>query len=230
MIEDVMVKVEKFIFQTYFIILDMEEDKEIPIILGRPFLATGRAMIDVQRGELKLRVEDDEVKFNVFEAVRHSVESDTCFMIETVEAIVSSQSGLTDPLKTSLVHSESKELGEEVKEYVKWVDSFLPNRRKYYEPLGEITQTSVPSFEQPPKMEQKPLPSHLRYSYLRDASILPLIISTSVTVEKEDKLLRVLTDQKDTLGWSLADLKAIRPSMCVHQILLEDSHKPLVET
>ena len=55
-IEDVLVKVEKFIFSTDFIILDMEEDKEIPIILGRPFLATARAMIYVQRGELKLRV------------------------------------------------------------------------------------------------------------------------------------------------------------------------------
>ena len=81
----------------------MEEDKEIPIILSRPFLVTGRAMIDVQRGELKLRVQDDEVKFNVFEAVRHLVESDTCFMIKTVEAIMSSQSGLTYPLETSLV-------------------------------------------------------------------------------------------------------------------------------
>ena len=46
-IEDVLVKVDKFIFPTYFIVLDMEEDKEIPIILGRPFLATGKAMIDV---------------------------------------------------------------------------------------------------------------------------------------------------------------------------------------
>ena len=55
-IEEVLVKVDKFIFPEDFIILDMEEDKEIPIILGRPFLATGRAMIDVQRGELKLRV------------------------------------------------------------------------------------------------------------------------------------------------------------------------------
>ena len=81
----------------------MEEDKEIPIILGRPFLAIGRAMIDVQRGELKLRVQDDEVKFNVFEAMRHLAESDTCFMIEIGEPIVSSQSGLTDPLETSLV-------------------------------------------------------------------------------------------------------------------------------
>ena len=124
MIEDVLVKVDKFIFPEDFIVLDMEEDKEIPIILGRPFLATGKAMIDVQQGELKLRVQDDEVKFNVFEAVRHPAESDTCFMIETVEAIVSRQSGPTDPLETSLVQSESEELGDEVKEYVKWMDSF----------------------------------------------------------------------------------------------------------
>ena len=54
-------------------------------------------MIDVQQGELKLRVQDDEVKFNVFDAIRHPVESDSCFMIETMEAIVSSQRGLTDP-------------------------------------------------------------------------------------------------------------------------------------
>ena len=138
-IEDVLVKLDKFIFPTYFIVLDMEEDKELPIILGRPFVATGRVMIDVQRGELKLRVQDDEVKFNVFEAMRHPVESDTCFMIETVEAIVSSQSGLTEPLETSLVQSESEELGEQVKEYVKWMDSFQPNRRNYYELLSEIT-------------------------------------------------------------------------------------------
>ena len=51
-IEDDLVKVDKFIFPADFIVLDMEEDKEIPIILGRPFLATDRAMIDVQRGEL----------------------------------------------------------------------------------------------------------------------------------------------------------------------------------
>ena len=46
-IEDVLVKVDKFIFVVDFIVLEMEEDKEIPIILGRPFLATGRDLIDV---------------------------------------------------------------------------------------------------------------------------------------------------------------------------------------
>ena len=109
------------------------------------------------------------------------------------------------------------------------MDSFEPNIRKYYEPLGENTQMSLPSSEQPPKMEQKPLPSHLRYAYLENASTLLVIISASLTAIEEDKLLRVLRDDKDALGWSLTDLKGIHPSMCMHRILLEDGYKPSVE-
>ena len=228
-IEDFLVKVDKFIFPADFIVLDMEEDKEISIILGRPFLATGRAMIDVQRGELKLRVQEEEVKFNVFEAVRHPAENDTCFMADIVKAIVSSQSGLTDPLETSLVENASENLSDEAEEYVKWMDSFEHNRRKYFESLGEGAKPPIPSIEQPPKMEQKPLPSHLKYAYLGVESTLPVIISSSLTAMEEEKLLRVLRDHKQALGWSLADLKGIRPSMCMHRILLEDDHKPSVE-
>ena len=109
------------------------------------------------------------------------------------------------------------------------MDSCEPNRRKYYEPLGENTQTSVPSIEQPPKMEQKPLPSHLRYAYLGNASTLPVIISASLIATEEENLLRVLIDHKVVLGCSLADLKGIHPSMCMHRILLEDGHRPSVE-
>ena len=58
-IEDVLVKVDKFIFLVYFIVLDMKEDKEVPIILGKSFLAIYRALIDVQKGELRLRVQDE---------------------------------------------------------------------------------------------------------------------------------------------------------------------------
>ena len=183
----------------------------------------------MERGELKLRVQEDEVKFNVFEAVRHPAESDTCFMAEIVEAIVSSRSGLTDPLETSLVENKSENLSEEAEEYVKWMDSFGHNRRKYFESLGEGVKTPVPSIKQPPKMEQKPLPSHLKYAYLGVESTLPVIISASLTALEEEKLLRVLRDHKHALGWSLADLKGIRPSMCMHRILLEDGHKPSVE-
>ena len=49
-IEDVLVKVDKFIFPVDFIVLDMDEDQEIPIILGRLFLVTGRTLVDVQKG------------------------------------------------------------------------------------------------------------------------------------------------------------------------------------
>ena len=54
---DVLVKMGKFIFIAGFIVLHMEEDHNVPIIFGRPFLATGRALIDVQKGELKFHVQ-----------------------------------------------------------------------------------------------------------------------------------------------------------------------------
>ena len=189
-IEYVLVKVDKVIFPADFIVVDMEEDKEIPIILGRPFLAIGRAMIDLRKGELKLRVRDDEVRFSVFNATRHLTESDACFMIEAVEALVPSHSGLTDPLEASLMQNAKEELSEEAEEYVKWMDSFQPNKRKYYESLGENTQTLVPSIERPPQLKKKPLPSHLRYAYLRESLTLLVIISASLIVVEEEKLLK----------------------------------------
>ncbi|XP_038877537.1 uncharacterized protein LOC120069796 [Benincasa hispida] len=70
-IEDVLVQVDKFIFPTNFIILDYEADREVPIILGRPFLATGRALIDVLKGELTIRVDNQQVKFNVLNALKY---------------------------------------------------------------------------------------------------------------------------------------------------------------
>ena len=69
-IEDVLVKVDKFIFPVDFVVLDMKEDREIPINLGQPFLATGRALIDVHSGNLMLRVNDEEVKFNIYHTLK----------------------------------------------------------------------------------------------------------------------------------------------------------------
>ena len=97
-------KVDKFIFPIDFLVLDMEEDKEVSIRLGRPFLATDRALIDVQKGELRLRVQDEEVTFNVFNAIKHPIESESCFRVDIVEAIVSSQKNHIDPLETSLIY------------------------------------------------------------------------------------------------------------------------------
>nr|GEV81908.1 hypothetical protein [Tanacetum cinerariifolium] len=58
--ENVLIKVDKFILPIDFVILDMREDSKIPIILGRPFLTTAMAMIDVFNKKITLRVGDDE--------------------------------------------------------------------------------------------------------------------------------------------------------------------------
>ncbi|RYR08868.1 hypothetical protein Ahy_B05g076718 [Arachis hypogaea] len=65
-VENVLLKVGKYYLPTDFVILDMEESHTHPIILGRPFLATARALIDVERGELILRIHDEQLSFNVF--------------------------------------------------------------------------------------------------------------------------------------------------------------------
>ena len=56
-----------------------------------------------------------------------------------------------------------------------------------------------------------------------------VILSASLTSIEEEKLWSVLRDHKDAIGWSLADLKGIHPSMCMHRILLEDGDKYLVD-
>lgn len=64
LIEDVHVKIYKFILSTDFIVLDMEDD-EISPILGRTFLAMGRTLIDVRKVKLVLRFKDEQVTFDL---------------------------------------------------------------------------------------------------------------------------------------------------------------------
>ena len=64
-LEDVLIKVGRFIFLVDFVVIDIEEDKQVPLILGRPFLATGATLIDVKKGELILRVGDEAIHFNL---------------------------------------------------------------------------------------------------------------------------------------------------------------------
>ncbi|XP_022883328.1 uncharacterized protein LOC111400113 [Olea europaea var. sylvestris] len=88
-IEDVLVKVDKFIFLVDFVVLDMEEDEKVPLILGRPFLATGRALIDVQEGKLTLRVNEEQVTFNIHQEKKAPEKGkvDICKMIQSTEVI-----------------------------------------------------------------------------------------------------------------------------------------------
>ncbi|XP_019266546.1 PREDICTED: uncharacterized protein LOC109243982 [Nicotiana attenuata] len=83
-IEYVLVGVDKFVFPIDFIVLEMKECLDEPIILGRPFLATGREIIDVHRGQLILRVDEERVIFDMQKILRFSGDetSSSCFSID----------------------------------------------------------------------------------------------------------------------------------------------------
>ncbi|GKB11746.1 reverse transcriptase domain-containing protein [Tanacetum coccineum] len=70
--EDVYVKVGKFQFPADFVVVDFDADPRVPLILGRSFLKTGRALIDVYEGELTLRVGKEAVTFNLDQTLRYS--------------------------------------------------------------------------------------------------------------------------------------------------------------
>ena len=116
-----------------------------------------------------------------------------------------------------------------VRKYVNWMDSFGLNKRKYFESLGSSPSCLIPFVERPPSLEEKPLLAHLKYAYLRDATTLLVIISSTLSHTEEERLLRVLKEHKEAIGWTLADIKGIRPSMCMHRLLLEVDNKPSVD-
>ena len=70
-LEDVLIKVGKFIFPVDFVVIDIEEDKQVLLLLGRPFLVTGAALTDVQKEELTFRVGNEEVHFNLNQTLKH---------------------------------------------------------------------------------------------------------------------------------------------------------------
>ncbi|KAL4390117.1 hypothetical protein AHAS_Ahas03G0113000 [Arachis hypogaea] len=85
LVENILVKVGKFFLPANFVILDTREDENASIILGRPFLATGRALIDVEVGELVLRVHDEQLVFHVFKDIHSVGEEERCMQTELID-------------------------------------------------------------------------------------------------------------------------------------------------
>ncbi|XP_019256322.1 PREDICTED: uncharacterized protein LOC109234712 [Nicotiana attenuata] len=223
-IEDVLVQVGSFIFPADFIILDYEPDQEVPFILGRPFLATGRAIIDVCKGKMAMRVGDRVEVFNVYRALRLPADYEELSMISVVENDATSlvpYMSPADPVERVLIgdveNSEDERIGE-IEQVLDMSCSYVHGFRKFKELDRPVTLTLPrPSIEEAPKLELKPLPAHLRYAYLGNSGTLPVIISFSLTSTQEEKLLRVLRERKRAIGWTIADIKGISPSFCMHK-------------
>ena len=186
-IEDVLVKVDKFLFPVDFVMLDMEEDKAAPIILGRPFRSTGQALIDLKNVELTLRVGDDQVKFNLHKVMNYPRDENTsCMRIDTL--IPSQDEMLYDFRKrsslkqclTKLVFTENFDMED------------LPSTPELIEIVlaFEMTEENFVVHEEkktPDGLILKELPKGLKFSFLGDNETKPIIISSHLDEAMEVK-------------------------------------------
>nr|GEX91998.1 DNA-directed DNA polymerase [Tanacetum cinerariifolium] len=202
-------------------------------ILGRPFLRTAQALIDVHSEEMPLRVNAEAITFKVRHTSRYSrnyydetvhqvnvidVAREECAQ-EVLRFLNSSISGnLTpsDPIITSFSPSftpfkESDFILEEIETFLRNPSPNLPSVKN--EDLKQVDATMTkPSIEEPPELELKDLPSHFGYAFLEGTDKLPVIISKELKDEE-----------------NVALLKGIDPRFYTHKILMEDDFKPAVQ-
>ncbi|GJR03767.1 DNA-directed DNA polymerase [Tanacetum coccineum] len=202
--EDVLIKIDKFVLPIDFVILDMREDSRIPIILGRPFLATAQAMIDVFNKKITLRVGSVEVIFDVDQSMKKPrTEDDECYGIDNLDT---SNSEIPiwriDHINTPYSQEETQ------------------NEHLYSASAIEIDE-KIP--------ELKDLPSHLEYAYLEGDESCRVIILSKLTEKEKTSLIRVLEKRKGAIAWKMSDIKGISPSFCTYKILMEESFKPVIQ-
>ena len=233
-LEDVLVKVGKFIFLVDFVIMKMEEDTQVPLLLGRPFLATGVALIDVQKGELTLRVGNEAVHFNLNRSLEHpDVDAESCMVVEK-NSLLSVELNSNCTLQHSI---------NEIEMNFQYLESFdcemLPSNlynKETVSSMNEHNQDDVSSHGQKTTEQEtsaeglilKELPSHLKYAFLEPEKRKPVIISAALTESEEQNLVEILRKYKEAIAWSIEDLKGISPSICMHKILLNDNAKTYI--
>ncbi|KAF5755478.1 putative nucleotidyltransferase, Ribonuclease H [Helianthus annuus] len=223
-VENLLVKVDKFVFPADFVILDMEADERVPIILGRPFLRTAKALIDVHDGKITLRVGEERVTFEIERSMNHPSGSDDysgpCHSVYFLNSFISCVDQCLEYISgVDLV------VGEKVEEEVKSIDEVEEEGIPLIPDVLAVNDDTT----QPLPLELKVLPSHLEYAFLGEGSELPVIISSALEESENLRLLDVLRANKEAIAWRLSDIKGISPSYCTHQILMEDDYKPVVQ-
>ncbi|XP_070019544.1 uncharacterized protein [Nicotiana sylvestris] len=107
-IGDMLVRVDKFILPADFVILNCEVNYEVLIILGRPFLDTRKALVDVQAGELTFQVGIEKVVFHVCKSMKQPNSSEVCSFVDLVTVVIvddtSAMINVEDPLEVVLLN------------------------------------------------------------------------------------------------------------------------------
>ncbi|CAM8914465.1 unnamed protein product [Rhodiola kirilowii] len=208
-LKDVPVKVGNFHIPGDFVVLEMEEDTEIPILLGRPFLYTAGAIIDTTKGSITMRVGDEEIEFNLDKAQKSPSSTMSCNYIDFVDGF--------ELLDIPILPTHVIDLDNELPEHVD-CSAILNDEGK--------GKTKSDKGKESCSVELKALPTSLRYEFLGPNCTLPIIVNASLNDDETLRLLDVIREHKGAIGYSIDDLKGISPSLCMHRINLEDDSLP----
>ncbi|GJX63210.1 DNA-directed DNA polymerase [Tanacetum coccineum] len=226
-IENVLIKVDKFILPIDFVILDMPKDSRVPIILGRPFLATARAMINVYNKKITLRVGDDEVIFHVDQSIKiPTTEDDECYGIDDLDKMINKEaqelltSGESDSfssrgqeksidqsdLECCESTSQNEKNGSDSEKLIRRINSInTPYPVTHGNTIGDdvksehLYSASANEIDEK-KPEMKNFPQHLDYAYLHKDKSFPIIISLEFLEKEKTSLLQVLEKRKGAIA------------------------------
>ncbi|XP_033131813.1 uncharacterized protein LOC117126807 [Brassica rapa] len=198
-IEDIQVLVGNTLVPADFVVLELEEESKDPLILGRPFLCTVGAIIDVRQGKIDLHLGDIVMRFEMNQMLKKPMLDGQTFTVQEegdplepsdqmIEEIL-----IDDPLELALTRAEAEQNVQNIDAdgYAKMLDSARTMERLVaYLSLGEklasdSSSSPVPpsrnndpwSESKAPKVELKTLPKGLRYAFLGQNSTYPVIVN-----------------------------------------------------
>ncbi|XP_021722870.1 uncharacterized protein LOC110690359 [Chenopodium quinoa] len=229
-LEDVPLRVGKFFIPCDFVVMEMEEDANVPIILGRPFLATAGAIIDMKNGKITFEVGDEKLEYSLLNAMGTPSMGETICQVDVLDELQSEQLPLSKPddaLETILV-GKYDDGDWEPREYVRLLEEAKAN--PIANPIREILSVvSIGESTTPLEVELKPLPSNLKHAYLGPNNSYSVIVNAELKDTELEQLLNVLKTYKSVIGYTIDDIKGIYPSFCMHKIILENDHASSIE-
>ncbi|KAM1067948.1 hypothetical protein ACFX1Q_024007 [Malus domestica] len=209
-LEDVLVQVNHLIFPADFYVLEMDESDHtpsLPILLGRPFMKIARTKIDVFNGTLTTEFDGEVINFNLSDSMKFPSENHSCFAIDIIDSLAQDHFDNLKDDALEVVIAQGKNMknietatkkthgmhedfiavppSEDIIEMVAALESLPSQTGKFLDPILSSVSANkmLPSVVQPPTLELKPLPSHLRYVFLGEDETLPVIISSSLTAQ-----------------------------------------------
>nr|GFB57364.1 reverse transcriptase domain-containing protein [Tanacetum cinerariifolium] len=227
--KDVSFKVGVFHFPADFVVVDFEPDPRVPLILGRCFLKTSRALIDIHKGVLTLCIKNEAITYNLDQTVRYSANYNqmTANKIDVVESACEEYSqevldfsnvtasgtptSQNDPI-VSVTSPTLTPFGDSDLLLFEEADAFLgleddPDSPKIIHSSTTQRGTFSSSVDEPPKVKLKDLPYHLEYAFLEGDNKLPVIISKELGSDEKAALIKVLKSHKRAITWKLSDIQ-----------------------